>query len=65
VLVALGQMGVVATIEPKAGAIAFCGVVIFTIFAANSFQPRWIWTYNNTSLNSRNEPYAHGKPATN
>jgi len=65
VLVALGQMGVVATIEPKAGAIAFCGVVIFTIFAANSFQPRWIWTYNETSPKTRNEPYAHGKPATN
>ena len=44
VLVALGQMGVVATVEPKLGAVAFCGVVIFTMFAANSYQAWWIWT---------------------
>ena len=60
VLVALGQMGVVATIGPEAGAIAFCGVVIFTIFAANSFQPRWIWTYRKVSPSMQNLPYAHG-----
>jgi paraquat-inducible protein A len=60
VLVALGQMGVVATIEPQAGAIAFCGVVVFTIFAANSFQPRWIWTQQGASRSTWNESYAHG-----
>ncbi len=65
VLVALGQMGVVATIEPKAGAIAFCGVVIFTILAANSFQPRWIWTYQKASPSTEKEIYAHGTHATN
>jgi paraquat-inducible protein A len=65
VLVALGQMGVVATIEPEAGAIAFCGVVIFTIFAANSFQPRWIWTYQKPTSSTRNELYAHGSHVTN
>ena len=60
VLVALGQMGVVATIEPQSGAIAFCGVVIFTIFAANSFQPRWIWTEPKASRPTKIESYAHG-----
>jgi paraquat-inducible protein A len=60
VLVALGQMGVVATIEPQAGAIAFCGVVVFTIFAANSFQPRWIWTQHDTLPATPKENYAHG-----
>ncbi len=65
VLVALGQMGVVATIEPKAGAIAFCGVVIFTIFAANSFQPRWIWTYRQAQQSPQNGPYAHATHAIN
>ncbi len=65
VLVALGQMGVVATIEPQAGAIAFCGVVVFTIFAANSFQARWIWTYHQTSPSTEKRMnYAHGTQAT-
>jgi len=64
VLVALGQMGVVATIEPQAGALAFCGVVILTIFAANSFQPRWIWTYHAVSRSPQNGLYAHGNHAT-
>jgi paraquat-inducible protein A len=58
VLVALGQMGVVATIDPKPGAIAFCGVVILTIFAANSFQPRWIWS--NRASRPQENAYAHG-----
>ena len=60
VLVALGQMGVVATIEPQAGALAFCGVVILTIFAANSFQPRWIWTQHQASRLTPTGSYAHG-----
>jgi len=60
VLVALGQMGVVATIEPQPGALAFCGVVILTMFAANSFQPRWIWTQHPAPRTTRNESYAHG-----
>jgi len=64
VLVALGQMGVVATIEPQPGALAFCGVVILTIFAANSFQPRWIWTPHRSSRSTLNESYAHGTQAT-
>lgn len=60
VLVALGQMGVVATIEPQAGAIAFCGVVVFTIFAANNFQARWIWTRHKASITPQTGSYAYG-----
>jgi paraquat-inducible protein A len=35
--------GSVITIEPGVGAVAFCGVVILTMFAAESFDPRVMW----------------------
>ncbi len=40
---ALVQFGSVVTIAPGVGAIAFCGVVILTIFAAEGFDPRLMW----------------------
>jgi paraquat-inducible protein A len=40
---ALVQFGNVVTIEPGVGAVAFCGVVILTIFAAETFDPRLMW----------------------
>jgi paraquat-inducible protein A len=42
-LVALVKLGSLATIEAGPGAIFFAGVVIITIFAAISFDPRLIW----------------------
>ncbi len=41
--VALVQLGVVATVEPGIGASFFAAVVVLTIFAASSFDPRLIW----------------------
>lgn len=43
ILVALVQFGAVVTIEPGVGAVAFAGVVILTIFAAEAFDPRMMW----------------------
>ena len=43
ILVALVQFGALVTIEPGFGAIAFAGVVIITIFAAEAFDPRMMW----------------------
>ena len=43
ILVALVRLGNIATIEPGAGATAFAGVVVITMFAASSFDPRLIW----------------------
>jgi len=43
ILVALVQFGAIVTIEPGVGAIAFAGVVILTIFAAEAFDPRLMW----------------------
>jgi paraquat-inducible protein A len=42
-LVALVKLGALATIQAGPGAIFFAGVVIITIFAAMSFDPRLIW----------------------
>jgi paraquat-inducible protein A len=42
-IVALVQLQALATIEPGAGAIAFGAVVVLTMFAAMSFDPRLIW----------------------
>jgi paraquat-inducible protein A len=40
---ALVQFGGLVTIEPGIGAVAFCGVVILTILAAEGFDPRLMW----------------------
>lgn len=43
ILVALVKLGALATIDAGAGAVAFGGVVVTTMFAAMSFDPRLIW----------------------
>ncbi len=40
---ALVRFGTVITIEPGIGAVAFCGVVILTMLAAETFDPRLMW----------------------
>ena len=42
-LVALVQLRALATIEPRPGAIAFGAVVVLTMLAARSFDPRLMW----------------------
>jgi paraquat-inducible protein A len=43
ILVALVRLGNLATIEAEVGAVFFAAVVIITMFAAMSFDPRLIW----------------------
>ncbi len=43
ILIALVKLDAVATIEPGPGAISFAAVVILTMLAAMSFDPRLIW----------------------
>lgn len=43
VLAGLVRLGALATIVPGAGAIAFASVVVLTMFAALSFDPRLLW----------------------
>jgi paraquat-inducible protein A len=47
VLVALIQMGNIMSIHPGLGALAFAGMVIVTVFAADSFDPRLMWDAQN------------------
>ncbi len=43
ILVALVQFGKIATVYPGPGAIAFAAVVILTMLASHSFDPRLMW----------------------
>lgn len=42
-LVALVRMGALASVLPGPGALAFAAVVVLTLLAADSFDPRAIW----------------------
>ena len=52
ILVGVVQLGSVMTIRPGAGALAFAGVVILTMLAAMSFDPRLIWDAANKRAKS-------------
>jgi paraquat-inducible protein A len=43
ILVALVQLGNYMSVTPGPGALAFAGVVVLTMFAAMSFDPRLLW----------------------
>jgi paraquat-inducible protein A len=43
ILVALVNLGNIASITAGPGAMAFASVVVITMFAAMSFDPRLIW----------------------
>jgi paraquat-inducible protein A len=43
ILVALVKLGALATIEAGPAAVFFAAVVVITMFAAMSFDPRLIW----------------------
>lgn len=43
ILVSVVQLGNYMTITPGPGALAFAGVVMLTMFAAMSFEPRMLW----------------------
>jgi paraquat-inducible protein A len=43
ILTSVVQFGAIATIVPGPGVLAFCAVVILTMFAAEAFDPRLMW----------------------
>jgi paraquat-inducible protein A len=43
ILVALVKLGNLVTIKPEPGLVAFAAVVVLTIFASASFEPRSLW----------------------
>jgi paraquat-inducible protein A len=53
ILVCLVRMGTLLTITPGPAAVCFSGVVILTMFAAMSFDPRLIWDHHRPQEGSR------------
>lgn len=53
ILVSLVHMGVLASVLPRLGAAAFCAVVLLTMLAAETFDPRLMW--DAAGLNSRGQ----------
>ena len=43
ILIALVKLEALATVEPGPGAVFFAAVVVITMFAARTFDPRLIW----------------------
>jgi paraquat-inducible protein A len=43
VLAAVGQLGIMASVEPQPGIVFFAAVLLCTLFAADIYQPRMIW----------------------
>ena len=54
-LVGMVRFGLIASVEPEAGLLAFGGVVVATMLASASFDPRLIWP-------PHANPPEHGKP---
>lgn len=43
ILIAVVNLGQIASISPEPGAVFFAAVVVVTMFAANTFDPRLLW----------------------
>ncbi len=56
ILVALVQLGAYMSVTPGPGALAFGSVVILTMFAATSFDPRLLWDRIDPHMNSEPTP---------
>ena len=56
ILVTLVQLGRLMTIEPGPAALAFAGVVILTMLAAMSFDPRLIWDRQHATAQPPRQP---------
>ena len=56
ILVCLVRMGALMTITPGPAAVSFSGVVILTMFAAMSFDPRLIWDRHRKDQQSSDPP---------
>jgi len=55
ILVTLVQFGNTATVSPGIGALSFASVVVLTMFAAHTFDPRLIWDIIDSQNNDQIE----------
>ncbi len=62
ILVALVQFGNLASVDAGLGALSFAVVVVLTMFAAHTFDPRLIWDAMETdnTKNTENKDQPHG-----
>jgi paraquat-inducible protein A len=49
ILVALVQFGTLTSVRPQAGAVAFAAVIVITMMASRSFDPRVMWDAGSTT----------------
>ena len=56
ILVALVDMGAIAEVHAGAGSTAFATVVVVTMFAVRSFDPRLVWDAHESRLAENGEP---------
>ncbi len=56
ILVALVHLGNLATVAPRPGALFFGAVVVLTMFAAESFDPRLIWDRIESNTTAESAP---------
>lgn len=59
ILVSVVHMGPLASVLPGDGAVAFCAVVILTMFATEAFDPRLMWDAAGQNDNARKD-LGHG-----
>jgi paraquat-inducible protein A len=62
---ALVQFGSVVSIAPGIGAVAFCGVVILTMLAAETFDPRVMWDAAGHNAHRRMRLWRTPRPSEN
>lgn len=55
ILVALVQFGNTATVTPGIGALSFASVVILTMYASHTFDPRLIWDSIDDQIEKKND----------
>jgi len=49
ILAAVGQLGILASIQAEPGAFFFAAVLVCSLFAADLYQPRFIWQIDSPS----------------
>lgn len=51
ILVAVGQLGILASVQAEPGALFFAAVLVLTLFAAEIYETRFIWQTGNADSN--------------
>jgi paraquat-inducible protein A len=58
IVVAIAELGKIATVHPGFGIFSFCGVVVLTNLATITFDPRLIWDFSPRAAQPEPQPQA-------